>query len=492
MKKREHLIMRHRALISRTSILRSALVLGAPLAILSIGSEAHAAGFATARFGGEHGHPTTDNPTAIYYNPAGIAEDSPDVKDKFWHVHIFADGNFALRFAGWSHEGSPQDQAEPAGASGANTGQADLFNFAAAPMAAATVQIENFGAGVGLFFPFGGASSWDKNEDFKDDPNFAGPYDGVQRWHAIDGIIRSMYISGAAAYDIMDRVSIGAVFNMVRSEVKTIRAREPSGTNSIDSEGRSEIDVSGWNAAFGVGITGEVAEDKVWIGFSYQSQPGLGDMVLEGTLKNNYSGSKSEEPVKLIQQLPDIYRLGVRARPVKEVEVRFFGDMTNWSMLKSQCLIPAAATECKVNADGSSNLDDPNPPLINIVRNWGPTFGIRGGGSYFMSDVVELFAGAGYDSNAVPDETLEPALTDFHKASIAGGLRFSAGETFGAALSYTHLFYVPRDVAACEVGGANTGCSQLPTLQSPSRTPDASGHYTQTVGVINANVQLNF
>src|SRR5262245_11056898 len=40
--------------------------------VLSSGA-ASASGILVARFGGEKGHPTTDSPTAIYYNPAGLA-----------------------------------------------------------------------------------------------------------------------------------------------------------------------------------------------------------------------------------------------------------------------------------------------------------------------------------------------------------------------------------------------------------------------------------
>ena len=40
------------------------------LIVIFIMAEASASGFFVARFGGEHGHPTTDNPTAMYYNPA--------------------------------------------------------------------------------------------------------------------------------------------------------------------------------------------------------------------------------------------------------------------------------------------------------------------------------------------------------------------------------------------------------------------------------------
>jgi long-chain fatty acid transport protein len=220
----------------------------------------------------------------------------------------------------------------------------------------------------------------------------------------------------------------------------------------------------------------------VWIGFSYQSQPGFGETALEGTLTNNLAGSlEPAADVKLLQSLPDIYRLGVRARPVKEVELRLFGDVTNWSVFDRQCIIPAAQDTCEMNADGSVKEGDQT--ILQLVRDWGPAFGVRVGGSYFLSEIAELYLGAGYDSNAVPDSTLEPALTDFHKASIAGGARFTAGDTFAASLSYTHLFYVNRDT---------TGKSVLPVLEPPSRSPDSGGIYTQTIGVINANVQLSF
>lgn len=465
-------------------VLTGLVALTAPLAVAGT---AHASGFATARFGGEHGHPTTDNPTAIYYNPAGLAEETPGMEKKPWRLKFFIDGNLALRWAGWSHEASASDTPEPDDAKGANTGQADLFNVAAAPMIGASFKINDvgpgdLGIGVGFFVPFGGASAWDKNSDFEGNKSYAGPVDGVQRWHAIDGTLRSMYVSLGVAYDIMHRVSIGVSGNLVMNEVKTIRARNADGSNDIDLEGRSLIDVSGITGSLGVGIIGEVAPEQVWIGFSYQSQPNFGEQALEGTLTNHLAGSLAEPAdVKFLQSLPDVYRLGVRARPVKEVELRLFGDVTNWSVFDRQCVIPAEQETCDLNPDGSVKEGDAT--ILQLPRNWGPAFGVRAGGSYFLSEVAELFLGAGYDSNAVPDSTLEPALTDFHKASIAGGARFSAGDTFAAAISYTHLFYVNRDT---------TGESTLPAYLPPSRSPDSGGKYTQTIGVINANVQLSF
>ncbi len=467
------------------TLLRKTLSLTSFGAALFTADYAMASGFATARFGGEHGHPTTENATAIYYNPAGIAEDTPGFEKKFWRVKLFVDGNLALRWASWSHQLSASDAPEPEGAQGANSGTGELFNVIGSPMAGGAVQIENFAIGAAFYVPFGGQSVYDKNEAFENHPQYAGPVDGVQRWHSIDGTIRSMYISVAAAYDILDRVSLGASLNIVKSDIDTIRAREPAGTNSIEAEGRSWIDVGGWHASFGVGVIGEVAPEKVWIGASYQARPGLGTMELTGTLSNNYSGSSAVQNVKLLQELPDVIRLGVRARPIETVEIRVFGDLTTWGTFDTQCIIPEAAEECQLQEDGSAdpNVPGDQAPLLNIVRNWGTAFGIRAGGSYWVVPEVELFLGAGYDSNAIPDETLEVALTDFHKASVAGGLRFSVGELFAAALSYTHIFYAPRDT---------TGESIYPTLEAPSKTPDSGGEYTQTIGVINANAQFSF
>ena len=36
-------------------------------------ASAHAGGFLAATFGGESGHPTTDDASAIYFNPAGLS-----------------------------------------------------------------------------------------------------------------------------------------------------------------------------------------------------------------------------------------------------------------------------------------------------------------------------------------------------------------------------------------------------------------------------------
>ena len=116
---------------------------------------AQASGFSSARFGGEHGNPTESNPTALYYNPGGIAFSEG--------THLFIDGSLAVRHATWQHAQSAHDVAEPPGAEGANYGKATLTNVFAGPALGATTKIGDLAIGAGLFVPFAGRASWDQN-----------------------------------------------------------------------------------------------------------------------------------------------------------------------------------------------------------------------------------------------------------------------------------------------------------------------------------------
>jgi len=466
-----------RAISGGTAVLVGAALLATP-------SDADASGISTARFGGEHGNPMTSNATAIYYNPAGIAE-SED-------IHIFLDANVAWRSVSFSHAQAPSDPDEPAGAEGANFGDGSLFNVAAVPMIGATGKFGDFAVGAGFYVPFGGSSTWSKNETYEDkDTPYPGIEDGVQRWTSITGTLRSLYWTLAVAYNIESiGLSIGAGANLIRSEIKTIRARNANGSSNIASEGRSRIAVGDWQGSFSVGALFEAIEKKLYIGASYQARPNIaGGMKLDGQLINTF-GSKSTDDIDVHQDMPDVIRAGAKWKVADDIELRLFGDFTRWSAFKEQCLA-LEGEECATNDDGSP--EDGANPLQNVRRDWNDTFGVRVGGSYWMSDEVEIFTGLGYDGNAVPDETLEPALIDFHDLSVAIGGKFQVIEALAIAASYTQLFYIPRDTTGdSRTGPCGAGVAADECFQQPSTSPDAGGEYSQAIGVLNVNLDVKF
>ncbi len=266
------------------------------------------------------------------------------------------DGTMVLRWAGYERPGSAVSSKESLElAPGANDGKATLFNTIAAPFAGVSTDFgtKRLVVGGAWYYPFGGSASWDRNQAYAGDKNFPGAVDGVQRWYTIDGALRSMYLTGAVALRFPEiGLSVGATGSAIHSNVNTIRARNADGTDDLvfgDSletatlkEGRSLVDVDGWQGGFSVGAIWNM-QDLLWVGASYTSQPNVvGGMRLRGTLTNVLAlGDPLTQQVELTQTLPEIARLGVRVRPTPRLELRLFADYSRWSVFNKQCLLDA-------------------------------------------------------------------------------------------------------------------------------------------------------
>lgn len=443
-------------------------------ALLCVAHDAAAAGFASARFGGEHGNPTESNPTALYYNPAGIAFSEG--------THLYGDLSVALRHATWQHAQSKYDVAEPPGGEGANYGKGTLTNVFAGPAFGVTTKLGDLALGVGAFVPFGGRASWSKNDKFGNSAAFPLAVDGVQRWHSIDGAITELYLTAGAAYKI-GPFSLGVSGNFILSSLKSSQAKTlATGNNDLTQEVRNEIDVTGRQASFAVGVMWEAIEKKLWIGASYQAAPGLGEMKMHGTLTTSGAAGTRIDQVDFLQSLPDIVRFGARFRPSPDVELRLFGDFTRWSRLVNQC-ITLENQPCGTKKDGSPA--DGTGTITDFYRAWRDTVAVRAGASTWLRPEVELFGGVGVETSAVPDNTLDPALPDATTIALAAGGRFELWNKLWLGASYTHIQYLDRD---------NTGLSILddPKVHPTTRRVDGGGKYTQWIGVLNVNVEKQF
>ncbi|MFV8750403.1 OmpP1/FadL family transporter [Nannocystaceae bacterium ST9] len=470
--------------------------------------EAEASGIGTARFGGEHGHPTTENPTGIYYNPGAIALSKG--------TNIFVDGTIAFRGITYTRPDSAVDP-QPGGtnnvsldyANGANNGTNKLFNVVGAPFIGATSDFgtDFFYAGLSLSVPFGGGSTWKKNEAFSDSAQFPGAVDGPQRWHTIDGTIRSFYFTGAVAFKIKAaKMTIGVSGSAIRSSIDTIRARNPDGTDNLVSgnsedmfalkEGRSWLKADGWQGGFAAGVTFEPLDNKLWIGASYTSQPNVaGGMTLKGTLTNIFAtGQPSETKIELTQTLPDIVRLGFRVRPIPKLEIRLYADYTRWSVFDKQCILDAKEPGRKCEFDNPENaIDDPTnfggigPNVKGVAqhlpRYWKDAGGVRLGVGYFFLDNLEAYVGLGYDSSAIPVQTADPSLFDMNKFSISLGTLWQAHKRVAMGVTLTQLIYMKMDTK---------GQNALAKYQAPTRQPDANGVYKQWLTVGNLYLQFSF
>jgi len=246
----------------------------------------------------------------------------------------------------------------------------------------------------------------------------------------------------------------------------------------------------------------EAVPDRLWLGASYQAQPGLGPQILKGSVTEvsgqapYYSDTGTTKyTVDFHQSLPDIIRAGVRLRVSDTVELRVFGDLTRWSVMKSQCVNladKAPGTACYVHPDGTAapapGSSVTSAVFTNIPRDWKNTYGIRVGASYWVKPEIELFGGVGYETAAVPDATLEPGAMDADNIGIAAGARIRITRTLYIAGSYTQLQYLDRDNTGKSILAANNG---MP-VQQPTYQQDGGGKYTQWIGIFDGNIEAKF
>lgn len=476
------------------------LVLAASICLTP--AAARGGGFNVARYAGEHGHAASDSVTSLYFNPAGLALGTG------WR--IYAEGIFAFRHVSYFRPELAIDNVLDPGDTGAgtpvdamdtNAGTATLNNFVTNPFlgAATDFGVPNLGVGIGFYVPFGGQATWDKNDKYVGDTQYPGAEDGVQRWHTIEGEIRSLYFTVGGAYRLPGpRLSFGAGFNLIRSNVDTVRARTAAGTDDIITangdlvEGRSHIDVAGTAVSLSAGVIWQPLEN-LWIGASYQSEPGFGNNTQSGTLTNKLGLSGVEDtPVRLEQELPDVTRIAFRYQPDPRVELRLSGDYQRWSVFDNQCFLDGnmdkSMTNCALNEDGSPAAGAQGI-IINIPRNWNDTFGLRGGGSYWFTPDLEVNGGISYDSSAVPDETIDSSLLDQNKVITHAGVRWGVmpGQLI-IDFALNNVFYFKRDVAARERDENDMGIGPLP----PSSIPDGAGVYKQNVVYANLGLEYLF
>jgi long-chain fatty acid transport protein len=468
-------------------------------ATLLVPGTSFAGGFSVDRFAGERGHAASDHVSSIYFNPAGIALAGG--------TNIYVEGTGAYRVADFNRDPGAVDNVltDPNAGTGTpqadidvNSGPAKLRNALVSPFFAASSDfgLKGFAFGLGFYVPFGGQATWGTNKNYDPETNpglaehYPGGFDGTQRWAAIEGEQKSVYLTAALAYATPSKkLAFGASISDVNSNVYLIRARNLSGTddvvtNGVATEGRSLLDVKGHSIAASVGVMALVTP-CLRAGLSYLSQPGFGDMKLQGDLTNKFGPSETfAVPVELRQALPDQVKFAVEWNAFLKGALRFGVDYTRWSTYSEQCIIQTQNGEsgiCAFNEDGSKTADA-GEVLLNLPRKWNDSVGMRVGGSWWPADALELTAGLIFDTNAVPDETIDPALMDSNKIVSTLGAVYELNRHLSIQGTLGNSYYFNRDVA---VRPADED------LKFPSRNPDQAGSYKQNITYMSIGLGLH-
>jgi long-chain fatty acid transport protein len=463
------------------------------MALGAVPRAAHAAGFSTSRFGSDHGSPALSNPYAVYFNPAAMGGMEGS--------QLTLDGTVALRTAEYTRFDSSLSPSDPAIKSDpayvrANTGHNTLVNVIAAPFVGFVSDFgqKNLRFGIATYVPFGGAARWDQNQGFSGASTTPGALDGAQRWQNISGRQQSLYNTAAFALRLPGpRLTVGAGVSLVASSVRSVRARNPDGSDDVLSangsllEGRALLDVSGLTVAASVGVFWEATEDRrLRFGLAYLSQPGFGEMRMSGNFREQLGTvqpAAQPKNVDFLQSLPDVVRLGMAYKVDADLEVRADIVYERWSRMKHQCVVEPGA---KCDVDGSGADLTGGKVIANFPRQWNDSVGLRAGAGYWIGSghETELFGSGNFGTPAIPHKTADPAYFDSYTLGFSVGARQRITSHIYAALSYNYVYYLPFDVKPNQ--------SQLYQYQQPSRTPAADGSYSAQIYFFNANLTFVF
>ena len=384
--------------------MRSSFRLLISLAIFSITSAAFGSGFALFEAGakgvamGGAFAATADDPSAIFYNPAGIAQ--------LRRGEILFGGTL-INFQN-SFTGDPND-VFTAGASGSKY-RAHTF---VVPNAYATMPIgSNLTVGVGVFAPFGLRTNW------------AQPWIG--RYISSDANIKTVSFEPAIAWQTSDgRLAIGGGPEYRRGKVilaRTQQALNPF-TNRISDVANSYLS-SDWANKWGWNVGVLFKPTPTWrIGASYRNgmtmdfkgtatitQIPTGNAQFDLIVKSQLPPTATQ-PVTTSINMPRFIYLAVATTTVPNWDIEADVVQNNWSTFKT----------LQVNLLTTPNLS------ITRDENWKNTYSYRLGANHPVTNDWDIRLGALYDKNPEPVTAVTPLLADGDREGVSFGVGYHAG-----------------------------------------------------------------
>ncbi len=365
----------------------SASAFGSGFSIFEQGAKATAMGGAFAA--------TADDPSAIFYNVAGIAQQR--------HFTVLAGGtaiNFANQFRGSS--------TDPFTSGTSGKYREHLF---VPPNAYVVVPVgSNLTFGLGVFTPFGLRTDW------------AQPFPG--RFVARDTNLKTLSIEPAIAWQSSDgRFALGAGYEHRRAHVQL--SRNNGVLNPFTQRFADVANVylsSKWHSDSGYNVGLLFKPTSTWrFGASYRSDM---DIKLSGNAKFTQIPTGSPELDAIVGAgLPPNQRINTTISfPSTLIAGVATTAITNWD-------VEADITRTTWNRFKNLDINFETTPAVNLHReeDWKNTYSYRLGGNRRIGSDWDVRLGAVYDENPQPTKSVSPLLPDSDRAGVAFGVGYHKG-----------------------------------------------------------------
>ena len=352
--------------------------------------------FASAR--GEAFAATADNPSAIYYNPAGISQiEGTEARSGIYGIYL-----------------DPTFEPPPGAPNAGQTYHIDQ-RLAAVPQFFLTHTPDNskWSFGLGIYSPYGASITWPQNTGF--------------RAVALEGEVKYFRFNPVVAYKILPELSFAAGVLIDYGDIKLeqgLLANPSPFANFFRFEG------DGWTAGYNVGLLWQPCE-MISLGATFRSAT---DITMDG--QTEFQQQPIIPPTRRAAdadfEFPFTAVCGISFRPAPEWNFEFNADYTDWSSLD------------RITIRQKTPPPFPVQQNIPVTLAWEASWIFELGATRYFENDWHLSAGYIYNQNSVPNAFYSPLAADLdrHFFSVGTGKRgkrfdFDVTYQFGYGPSHT-------------------------------------------------------
>lgn len=351
-----------------------------------------------------------DDPSAIYYNPAGLIQ---------LEGHNVMAGVTYVKENGAEFTGSTP---LTGGATVSET-QKDLDFFIPNAYYARKAS-PSWAYGIGIFAPFGLGQEYENRNT------------SIFRNQVTKIELRSVAVNPTVAWKVNEVLSIGAGIDFLYASAKLDRTPvSPLGTNLFKAH--LEGDGTAWGYNFGFQLK---PVEKMKVGLSFRSPFHMKIKDADVTLADNVVALPLTSKADATINMPATAAVGVSYAFSEKLTVEADADWTFWHAFK----------ELRIVNKTTSALSS------TTAKDWKDVVAFRIGGEYKVIPPLALRLGFAYDPTPVPARTMGPELPDSNRLTYHAGVGYKVSNwTIDAA--YYYLDRKDRTVSNINQNGPGTG-----------------------------------
>jgi len=334
-----------------------------------------------------------DNPSAIFYNPAGITQ-LDGINAKLGTTLVTVQTTYQK--PGGGDKSSNKDRIDT-----------PTYFYLTGKIN------EKFSAGFGFYQPYGLASDWQSNWPGRHLVTYA--------------LLRTYFFNPVIAWKPTERISIGFGIIGAYSDINlnsrlsyrkiTEATGVPLAEGMLDGvEGHSRLRGEGSGAGVNAGILYKV-NDKIKVGISYRSPIriryfGRAEFRKSDSLISPFvaviNALNFNSDVRAKITMPPQLLAGIAFSPTDKLTLEFDIDWRGWSQFDT---IRIRFEDKRVNG-------------VKLNSHWKDTITYRAGADYKVNDNISLRAGYAYDPTCIKNNRLDPLVPDSDKHAVTLGLGY--------------------------------------------------------------------